>query len=358
MGRGGIYTRMVGHKTVLLSPDKTEIVAEAISSPNENFEAAADLRTRTITVRKIEWHGQMGQQRDYWQMKGYFELLGLADDGEYLVAGARGVYPLLFNYERDQVMVSFLKTGRLVGQVRLDQLIRDFSRLEKVSSGYRWGRYLGLNRAGDFVIETVEGNKIPFDVRSGKAVKYESGGEGSPRNWKVYQDIMRCYEFCYPGDYTQDVRPGYQETATGETVLRSERSHWTISAQAEDQYRESAKSSFEDFALERAKAMCQADGPDSSVYAGAVVGKKASRNSRGLEVLQFSLSIIRETFGEEGKETITEETTKGPIYVVSISQPTDQRHQALFFQFEPDEGDSQGKKEFMEKIVDTVKVLR
>ena len=82
------------------------------------------------------------------------------------------------------------------------------------------------------------------------------------------------------------------------------------------------------------------------------------RNSHGLEVLQFSLSIVRETFGEDGEETITEETTKGPIYVVSISQPADQRHQALFFQCEPDEGDSQGKKELMKKIVDTVQVLR
>ena len=274
MGPGGIYTRMVGHRTVLLNPNKTAIVGEAIASPNEHFEAAADLTTRTITVRKIEWRGRWGQQRDSWQMKGYFELLGLADDGEHLVAGARGVYPLPLNYKRNQVMVSFLRMGRLVGEVRLDQLIRDFSRLEKVASGYRWGRYLGLNRAGYFVVETVEGNKIPFDVHTGKAVKFESGGKASPRSWKVYQDIMRCYEFRYSGDYTLEERLGYQETATGETVLRRAGTHWTISTRAEDQYQESVKVAFEEFAIERAKAMNQADGPDGSVYAGAVVGKK------------------------------------------------------------------------------------
>ena len=81
-------------------------------------------------------------------------------------------------------------------------------------------------------------------------------------------------------------------------------------------------------------------------------------NSHGLEVLQFSLSVVRGTFGEDGEETVTEETTNGPIYVVSIGQPADQRHQALFFQYGPDEGDSQGKTTLMNEMVDTVKVLR
>jgi hypothetical protein len=357
MGPGGIYPRMVGHKTVLLSPNKAETAGEALSSPNEHFEAAADLATKTITVRKIEWHGRWGQQRDSWEMKGYFELLGLSDDGEYLVAGTRNVYPLPPNYERNQVMVNFLRMGKIVGQVRLDQLIRDFSRLQKVASGYRWGRYLGLNRAGYFVVETIEGNKLAFDVRTGKTVKFTSSAEKSP-HWKVYQDIMRCYEFRFPDDYAVEEHLGYQETTTGETILRSPRTQWTISTRAEDEYRESAKSSFEEFAIERAKARCQADGPDGSVYANKVVGKKVSRNSHGLEVLQFSLSVVRETFGEDEEETITEETTKGPIHVVSISQPSDERHQALFVQFEPDQGNLQGQKELINKIVDTVRILR
>jgi hypothetical protein len=349
---------MVGHKAVFLNQSQTEIVGEAIASPNEDFEAAADLTSGTITVRKTEWYGRWGRLRDSWQMKGYFELLGLADDGEHLIAGTRGVYPLPLEYERNQVMISFFKTGRLVGQVRLDQLIRDFSTLEKVPSGYRWGRYLGLNRAGYFVAETVEGNKIPFDVRTGRAVTFASDNKASPPGWNVYQDIMRCFEFRYPAGYTLEERIGYQGTPTGETVLKGARKERSIATRAEDQYRESAKVSFEEFAIESAKPMFQADGPDGSTYADAVVAKKAWRNSHGLEVLQFSLSIVRETFGENGEETVREKTTTGPIYAVSISQPADQRHQALFFQFEPDEGDARGKKELITKIVDTVSVLR
>lgn len=358
VGRGGIHTRMVGHKAVLLNADKTEVVGEAIASPSEDFEAAADLTTRTITVRKMEWYGRWGRLRDHWQMKGYFELLGLADDGEHLVAGARGVYPLPLDFHKNQVMISFFETRRLVGQVRLDQLIRDFSKLEKVPLGYRWGRYLGLNRAGYFVVETVEGNKIPFDVRTGRAVTFETDKKASPPDWKVYQDIMRCYEFRYPAGYTLEERLGYQGTVAGETVLKSAGTHGTISTQAEDQHRDSAKVSFEEFAIESAKPMFQADGPDGSTYADAVVGKKASRNCHGLEVLQFSLSIVRETFDEEGKETIAEKTTTEPIYAVSISQPTDQRHQALFFQFEPESASLEGEKQLIEKIVDTVNILK
>jgi hypothetical protein len=167
---------------------------------------------------------------------------------------------------------------------------------------------------------------------------------------------MRCYEFHYPGSYTMEERLGYQETATGETLLRG--SHSTIITQVEDQYRESVRSSFEEFAIERAKAMCQADGPDSSVYAGAVLEKKAPRISGGLEVLQFSLSIIRETYGDDGEKTITKETGKGPFFVVSISRPADELHQALFFQFEPDDKDLQEKKELTKQIIETVRILR
>ena len=358
MDRGGIYTRMVGHKTVLLNRNRTEVVGEAIASPNEDFEAAEDLTTGTITVRKIEWHGQWGQQKYYWQMKGYFELLGLADDGEHLVAGTRGVYPLPLSYKREQVMLHFFRTGSPVGQVTLSRLIKDFSKLKKLDSGYRWGRYLGLNRAGYFVVETVEGNKLPFDIRTGKAVTFGSNAKASPTDWKAYQDIMCCYEFRYPSDYALKERLGYQETATGETVLRSAAAPRTIWTQAEDQYRESARSSFEEFAIERAKVMFQADGPDGSTYARDVVGKKAYRNGNGLEVLQFSLTVVRETFDEEGKKTIAEEETKGPIYVVSISQPADQRHQALFLQFEPESASLEGEKQLIEKIVDTVNILK
>ncbi len=358
-GPGGIYTRMVGHKTVLLNRDGTEVVGEAIASPNESFEAAEDFITKTIVVRKIEWHEKWGQQRDYWQMKGDFELLGLADDGEHLVAGTRGVYPLPPDYRRDQVMFRFFKRAGLVGQITLGQLIQDFSRLERLPSGYRWGRYLGLNRAGHFVVETVEGRKIPFDVRTGRVMTFESSVRTVPfKDWKTYQDVMRCYEFCYPADYTLEERLGYQETATGDTVLKSSKVPWAISTQAEEQYRESAKSSFEEFAVERAKLMFQTDGPDSSTYASGIVDKRIYRNRNGLEVLTFSVSVVTETSDEDGKEQTTEKETKGPLYVVSISQPADQRHQALFFQLQPGSAAVQGAKQLIEEIADTVKVLR
>ncbi len=59
MSRAGIYTRMVGHKTVLLTADRMEAAGEAIASPHEDFEAAFDAAAGTIKARKIEW-----QRRD------------------------------------------------------------------------------------------------------------------------------------------------------------------------------------------------------------------------------------------------------------------------------------------------------
>jgi len=50
--------------------------------------------------------------------------------------------------------------------------------------------------------------------------------------------------------------------------------------------------------------------------------------------------------------------TKGPIYVVSISQPADQRHQALFFQSAAGNMELQGEKQLFKKIIDTVRILK
>ena len=51
--------------------------------------------------------------------------------------------------------------------VPLYRIIRDFSGLERTVRYYHWGRYLGFDRAGHYLIETVEERRIAYDVTTG-----------------------------------------------------------------------------------------------------------------------------------------------------------------------------------------------
>ena len=109
-----------------------------------------------------------------WSMYGWFRVAALTDDGEHLVTGYDGMDLVPLDYDKQQVMLYFFKRGELLNHVTLDQIIRDKSRLRRTVSHYAWGRFVGLDESGRYVIETVEGRRIGFDAATGKPEALES----------------------------------------------------------------------------------------------------------------------------------------------------------------------------------------
>ncbi|MCG2715117.1 MAG: hypothetical protein L6422_02315 [Candidatus Marinimicrobia bacterium] len=336
---------------------------EGIWSPNKEFFATVTPDRKITTVYKVDWHGNIGRNKKFWSMGGYFQVAWLSNDGKYLVGGYEGLNFLPVDYTKDQVMLSFFKCGELISEVRLNQLITNFSRLQKIESGYNWGKYLGLNAAGYFVVETVEGKKILFDMSTGKSVEFKSDKAGKLPNWKTYQDIMRCYEFQYPDNYFLKEDLAYDGTLIGSVLLKRENSVLLIIISCEemaDYPREEynpAKMSFEEFAFNRARAMCSADGPDGSRYATDVVRKEKFTNPNNLNGVEFYLTEVTETYFEDSEESKIEKRTKGPIYVVPISQP-DEPYRVLFFELTDECEEFLQGKEILKKIINTVKILK
>lgn len=330
-----------------------------ISSPNIEFFAAVSPDRKITTVYKVYRHGNIGRFKEFWSMDGCFQVSWLSNDGKYLVGGYEGLNFLPLDYTKDQVMLSFFECGELISEVRLNQLITDFSRLQKTESGYHWGKYLGLNAAGYLVVETVEGKKVLFDVSIGKNVEFKSGKTIKLPNWKIYRDIMRCYEFQYPSNYLLN------EVPSSIVLLKREDSGWLIETYFADmanyprQEFSRAKMSFEEFAFHIAKLACCTDGPSGIWhYATDVVRKELFTNSNKLDGIEFYLTEVSETYFEGSEEPkIIEKTTKGPIYAFSISQP-DEPYRVLFLEL-TDKGEKLlQEKEILKKIVDTVRILK
>jgi len=95
----------------------------------------------------------------------------LADDGDHFVTRFDGINLLPLDYRKDYVMLSFYRRGVLIREVHLNELIQDFSKLRRTASHYYWGNYWGWNETGHYVVETLEGRKIAFDVKTGLPVQ-------------------------------------------------------------------------------------------------------------------------------------------------------------------------------------------
>lgn len=159
----GLMARTLAADEPLPAPDY-----RAVCSQNGFFCALMDPGKKVTTV--VRRHAG-GISENLWSMPGWFRVAYLSNDGEYLVTGYDGVNLLPLNYRKDQVMLSFYDRGRLIRQVRLNEMITDFSKLEKSASHYQWGNTLGLNESDHLTVELPDKKWMMFDVRTGREIR-------------------------------------------------------------------------------------------------------------------------------------------------------------------------------------------
>ena len=360
----GCYSSaMSSDKKTIIANAEGKIVAEEIYSPNRRFYALADFNKKTTTIYETILVPNVqvvslkfGKVEKSWSMDGCEEMLGLSNDGEYLVVGSRGEGTFLYGYSEDHVMLSFFKRGKLLSQVKLNQLITDFSKLQKTEFGYTWGKYLGLNAAGYYVVETIEGKKVLFDIKTGTQAEFKSKRRESLSVWKNHQDIIRCYEFYYPENYL----------LTEDMVLKCNNALASIYIDADTtdlayhppEERDPTKISLEEFSYNQIKLMFDADGPNGSTYASGVVKKRRFLNKNGLDTLELYVKEVSDhLLTVEGNQNVITKRVRGPFYAVLISQPNES-YRVLFFKLCEEGERSRPNRDILKKIVNTVRILK
>jgi hypothetical protein len=149
--------------TPLPPPKKKEVL-----SNNKQFCAVMDPRLMMTTVYRI---GENSSREKAWAMYGWFRVANLADDGEHLVVGYDGMNLVPLDIEMDDVMIYFFRKGELINHVTLGELVKNKLSLKRTASHYLWGSFRGINQEGDYVVETVEGRTVVFDVATGKPME-------------------------------------------------------------------------------------------------------------------------------------------------------------------------------------------
>ena len=150
-------------------PPKVKVAASA----NKQFFAVMDPKNKETTIYRANADGFPLVQ---WTMQGWFEVAALADDGKHLIVGYSGnlgnLLPL--SVTKNFPMIQFYKTGKRINTVTLGDLVQDLPTLHRTASHYHWGEYLGLDKDGRYVVQTVEGRRLAFDVTTGKLASIDT----------------------------------------------------------------------------------------------------------------------------------------------------------------------------------------
>ncbi len=127
--------------------------------------AFLDAKNRTTTVVR-ETKGNPPAR--LWDMPGWFRVVSLSDDCEHLVVGFDGSNLLPLDFQPDVVMLRFFNRGKLLREVKLNELVRDQTKLRRTASHFYWGYYVGFDNRDRYVLETVDGGHIAFDATTGE----------------------------------------------------------------------------------------------------------------------------------------------------------------------------------------------
>jgi hypothetical protein len=108
-----------------------------------------------------------GSRQSLWSMPRWYRIIFLADDGRHAVTGYDGVL-LPLDYSPDESLLTFWRNGSRIRAIPVSGLVKDLRKLQRTSSHYRWGSYVGFDAAGKFVVSTVERKSVVFDVTTGE----------------------------------------------------------------------------------------------------------------------------------------------------------------------------------------------
>lgn len=128
-------------------------------SPNKTYSATVYYKNNDI----VFYQGNTKK----WNFSGHSPFLYLTDLDEYIVIPYQGSNLVDKNYQKEQIMLSIIYKGKLKFVVRLNDIISDYNKIQKTTSHYHWGYFVGFIDERNFSIVTVENNQIIIDVVDG-----------------------------------------------------------------------------------------------------------------------------------------------------------------------------------------------
>ena len=139
-------------------PPPSQIVA---CSPSGKFCAASDpVRQVTLIISKPS-------DKVLWSIPGWHRWLFVSDNAESVVIGYDGMNFVDQDVSLNQPVIFFYDRGKLIRMIRLSDLYRSKSQLQRTASHLYWGYILGFNRTNQLVVELPDARRVAFNAKTG-----------------------------------------------------------------------------------------------------------------------------------------------------------------------------------------------
>jgi hypothetical protein len=180
-----------------------------------------------------------------------------------------------------------------------------------------------------------------------------AGDSQLPPGWKTYRHAGIPFEFSYPDSFVLEAhvnpRLGFIFA-----LMKKTGTPWLVDIKLEDRAEYSmdpySKMSLEEFAIARARAACDTDGPGGKASCPDVARKQTFRNQNGLDVLELYLN--RENEGYDPPKI--ERSIIGPIEAVLLH--TGKSGQVLTFKRADTDSSDLVSDDLLRRIADLVSV--
>jgi hypothetical protein len=176
-----------------------------------------------------------------------------------------------------------------------------------------------------------------------------------PPGWKTYRHAGVPFEFSYPDGFVLEAHLN-PRLAFIFALMKKPGTPWLVDIDVSDRAEYSMdpynKMSLEEFAIARARAACDADGPGGKVSCPDVARKQTFRNQNDLNVVEFYLNQVNEGYDPPK----IEKSVIGPIEAVLL--PTGRSGQVLTFKRTDKEPSGLVSDDLLRQIADLVSVPR
>jgi hypothetical protein len=300
-------------------------------------------------------------------MHGNYEMLGLSNDGECLAVGDVEKFLLPFEYKKDMPVLSFFKEGRLLNQVRLNEVIRDFSNLLNPNAGFLWAKSAGMNDLGYFTVQTVENRTLMYDIKNGRSVQFNKGKATPKKGWKQYQDHIACFAFQYPPEFKlESEMPKRQDVffpILTEDPVRLDMEAIVLDKMVDciDEKKvnkwDKKRISFEEAAIGRRNSCFAAGGPDGGEEGKGPVIRQSFINANRIQYIRFDIKVEEYRFQGEDDEVVLKERIEGPFYAFLLSE-TEEKYRVLYIIPQKNGKYSKNEEELLKQVMDSVVLLK
>lgn len=135
-----------------------------VFTANKRYYAFLDAKKKCTTAFQASTKSKL------WEMRGWYRVAALADDGEHMITGYDGGNLIPMKYDPKMVMLTFYRQGKPFKSVTLRELLPDLSKLRETASNYSWGVYAGFE-GNLYRVDTEDGRTLHFDPKTGEAVR-------------------------------------------------------------------------------------------------------------------------------------------------------------------------------------------